>query len=77
MNSTVKAWTIVAAVTITFGALVLSWGSISHQATADEPDANIGAGIALTFGPYIVGIGLLAGAVAAVTALSQRRTTKR
>ncbi len=73
MTSATKALVTIAIVLVTAGAVVLSAGSIGYQATQDEPDANIGAGIALVGGPYIVGLGLLAGIAAAMTRLAGRR----
>lgn len=73
MTSATKGLATAAIVLVTAGAVVLSAGSIGYQATKDEPDANIGAGIALVGGPYVVGMGLLLGIVAAFTHFAGRR----
>ena len=73
MTSATKGLATAAIVLVTGGAVLLSIGSIGYQATRAEPDANIGAGIALVGGPYVVGLGLLFGIVAGVTHLAGRR----
>lgn len=73
MTSATKSLATAAIVLVTAGAVVLSAGSIGYQATRDEPDANIGAGIALVGGPYVVGLGLFLGIVAAVAHFAGRR----
>ena len=57
---------------ITVGAVVLSLGSFGYQATLDDSGANIGAGIALLIGPYIVGLGLLLGLASGLLRLAAR-----
>ncbi|WIX81826.1 hypothetical protein QRX50_14230 [Amycolatopsis carbonis] len=67
-----------AIIVITVGAVVLSVGSISYQADSGSGNgANIGAGVALTFGPYLVALGLLLGVGAAVAHLSSRARQRR
>ena len=73
MTSATKSLATAAIVLVTAGAVVLSAGSIGYQATRDEPDANIGAGIALVGGPYVVGLGLFLGVVATVAHFAGRR----
>ncbi|MEU4666809.1 hypothetical protein AB0F91_02290 [Amycolatopsis sp. NPDC023774] len=63
---------------ITVAAVVLSVGSIGYQADSDSGNgANIGAGVALTFGPYLVALGLLLGIGAAVAHFTSRAHQRR
>jgi hypothetical protein len=72
--TTVTKWlTAVAILLITAGAILLSLGAIGFRATSDRPDANIGAGLALLAGPYIVGLGLVFALSAGLTHLTTRR----
>ncbi|MEV6872839.1 hypothetical protein [Amycolatopsis sp. NPDC051128] len=73
MTPVTKRLTVVAVVLITAGAVLLSAGSLGYQATSDRPDANIGAGLALIAGPYVVGLGLVFALSAALTHLATRR----
>ena len=73
MTPVTKHLTVIAVVLITAGAVLLSAGSIGYQATADQPDANIGAGFALIAGPYVVGLGLVFALSAGLTHLTTRR----
>ncbi|HKN51021.1 MAG TPA: hypothetical protein VJX66_00905 [Amycolatopsis sp.] len=73
MTRLTKGLASAAIVLVAAGAVVLSAGSIAYQASRDEPDADIGAGIALITGPYVVGAGLLLGAAAAISHFAGRR----
>jgi hypothetical protein len=73
MTTVTKLLAVVAVLLITLGAILLSLGAISFRATSDRPDANIGAGIALLAGPYVVGLGLVFALSAGLTHLTTRR----
>ncbi|MGW4487791.1 hypothetical protein ACWEOE_28585 [Amycolatopsis sp. NPDC004368] len=78
MTGATKGLGLAAIVAITVGAVVLSVGSLSYQAdSGSENGANIGAGVALTFGPYFVAVGLLLGIGAAVTHFASRARRPR
>ncbi|MFF4598520.1 hypothetical protein [Amycolatopsis sp. NPDC001319] len=76
MTGTTKGLGLGAIVVITAGAVVLSAGSISCQADSGT-GANIGADVALTFGPYLVALGLLLGIGAAAAHFAGRARQHR
>ncbi|MEV0065110.1 MULTISPECIES: hypothetical protein [unclassified Amycolatopsis] len=77
MTGVTKGLGLGAIIVITVGAVVLSVGSISYQASDSGNGANIGADVALTFGPYLVALGLILGIAAAVAHFTSRARQPR
>lgn len=77
VSSTVKSLLITAAILLVLGVAFFTFGVIANYTSPGSHGANIGAGIAVLFGWFSMGVGLLFGSAAGITALLRCRNLRR